>query len=67
MTQQPLPLSTRQQIRQQIRLRRKSLTHEQQTQAAQQAAARMMGFAPVVEAQTVAAFLSLTANWIPDR
>ncbi|MDU1950825.1 5-formyltetrahydrofolate cyclo-ligase [Atlantibacter hermannii] len=58
MTQQPLPLSTRQQIRQQIRLRRKSLTHEQQTQAAQQAAARMMGFAPVVEAQTVAAFLS---------
>ena len=58
MTQQPLPLSTRQQIRQRIRLRRKSLTHEQQTQAAQQAAARMMGFAPVVEAQTVAAFLS---------
>ncbi|WP_313485548.1 5-formyltetrahydrofolate cyclo-ligase [Atlantibacter hermannii] len=58
MTQQPLPLSTRQQIRQQIRLRRKLLTHEQQTQAAQQAAARMMGFAPVVEAQTVAAFLS---------
>ncbi|MDU7391439.1 5-formyltetrahydrofolate cyclo-ligase [Atlantibacter hermannii] len=58
MTQQPLPLSTRQQIRQQIRLRRKSLTHEQQTQAAQQAAARMMGFAPIVEAQTVAAFLS---------
>lgn len=58
MTQQPLPLSTRQQIRQQIRLRRKSLTHEQQTQAAQQAAARMIGFAPVVEAQTVAAFLS---------
>jgi len=58
MTQQPLPLSTRQQIRQQIRLRRKSLTHEHQTQAAQQAAARMMGFAPVVEAQTVAAFLS---------
>ncbi|MDQ7882798.1 5-formyltetrahydrofolate cyclo-ligase [Atlantibacter hermannii] len=58
MTQQPLPLSTRQQIRQQIRLRRKSLNHEQQTQAAQQAAARMMGFAPVVEAQTVAAFLS---------
>ena len=58
MTQQPLPLSTRQQIRQHIRLRRKSLTHEQQTQAAQQAAARMMGFAPVVEAQTVAAFLS---------
>ncbi|WP_312166473.1 5-formyltetrahydrofolate cyclo-ligase [Atlantibacter hermannii] len=58
MTQQPLPLSTRQQLRQQIRLRRKSLTHEQQTQAAQQAAARMMGFAPVVEAQTVAAFLS---------
>lgn len=58
MTQQPLPLSTRQQLRQQIRLRRKCLTHEQQTQAAQQAAARMMGFAPVVEAQTVAAFLS---------
>ncbi|WP_313609816.1 5-formyltetrahydrofolate cyclo-ligase [Atlantibacter hermannii] len=58
MTQQPLPLSTRQQIRQQIKLRRKLLTHEQQTQAAQQAAARMMGFAPVVEAQTVAAFLS---------
>lgn len=58
MTQQLLPLSTRQQLRQQIRLRRKSLTHEQQTQAAQQAAARMMGFAPVVEAQTVAAFLS---------
>ncbi|MBB3322403.1 5-formyltetrahydrofolate cyclo-ligase [Atlantibacter sp. RC6] len=58
MTQQPLPISPRQHIRQQIRLRRKSLTQQQQLHAAQQGAARMMAFAPVVEAHTVALFLS---------
>lgn len=58
MTQQHLPLSTRQQIRQQVRLRRKALSQDQQHQAAQHGAARMMAFAPVVEAQTVAVFLS---------
>lgn len=58
MTQQPLPLSTRQQIRQQARLCRKSLSQDQQLHAAQQAAARMMAFAPVVEAHTIALYLS---------
>lgn len=58
MTQLPLPVSTRQQIRQQIRLRRKSLPPQQQLHAAQHAATRMMAFAPVLEAHTVAVFLS---------
>ncbi|QGN39682.1 5-formyltetrahydrofolate cyclo-ligase [Klebsiella oxytoca] len=49
---------TRQQIRQQIRQRRRALTPEQQTQFALQAAGRMMAYPPVLLAHTVAAFLS---------
>lgn len=49
---------TRQQIRQQIRQRRRALTPEQQTQFALQAAGRMMAYPPVLLAQTVAVFLS---------
>lgn len=49
---------TRQQIRQQIRQRRRVLTPEQQTQFALQAADRMMAYTPVLLAQTVAVFLS---------
>lgn len=52
-----IPL-TRQQIRQQIRQRRRALTPEQQTQFALQAADRMMAYPPVLLAQTVAVFLS---------
>ncbi|MBA7845349.1 5-formyltetrahydrofolate cyclo-ligase [Klebsiella sp. RHBSTW-00484] len=58
MTQIPdIPLS-RQQIRQQTRLRRRALTSEQQTQFALQAADRMMAYPPVLLAHTVAVFLS---------
>ena len=49
---------TRQQIRQQIRQRRRALTPEQQTQFALHAADRMMSYPPVLLAQTVAVFLS---------
>lgn len=52
-----IPLS-RQQIRQQTRLRRRALTPEQQTQFALQAADRMMAYPPVLLAHTVAVFLS---------
>ena len=52
------PPYTRQQIRQQIRLRRRALTPEQQTQFALHAADRMMAYPPVLLAQTVAVFLS---------
>ncbi|MFN4624914.1 5-formyltetrahydrofolate cyclo-ligase [Klebsiella pasteurii] len=52
------PPYTRQQIRQQIRQRRRVLTPEQQTQFALQAADRMMAYTPVLLAQTVAVFLS---------
>lgn len=52
------PPYTRQQIRQQIRQRRRALTQEQQTQFALQAADRMMAYTPVLLAQTVAVFLS---------
>lgn len=51
-------LFTRQQIRQQIRQRRRALTPEQQTQFALHAADRMMAYPPVLLAQTVAVFLS---------
>ena len=49
---------TRQQIRQQIRQRRRALTPEQQTQFALHAADRMMAYPPVLLAQTVAVFHS---------
>lgn len=52
------PPCTRQQIRQQIRLRRRALTPEQQTQFALLAADRMMAYPPVLLAHTVAVFLS---------
>lgn len=52
------PPYTRQQIRQQIRQRRRALTPEQQTQFALKAADRMMAYTPVLLAQTVAVFLS---------
>ena len=52
------PPYTRQQIRQQIRLRRRALTPEQQTQFALLAADRMMAYPPVLLAHTVAVFLS---------
>ena len=58
MTIQPdIPLS-RQQIRQQIRERRRALSAEQQQRFALQAAERMMAYPPVVLAHTVALFLS---------
>ncbi|WP_154062946.1 5-formyltetrahydrofolate cyclo-ligase [Klebsiella grimontii] len=52
------PPYTKQQIRQQIRLRRRALTPEQQTQFALLAADRMMAYPPVLLAHTVAVFLS---------
>ena len=52
------PPYTRQQIRQQIRQRRRALTPEQQTQFALQAADRSSVYTPVPLAQTVAVFLS---------
>lgn len=52
------PPYTRQQIRQQIRLRRRAVTPEQQTQFALLAADRMMAYPPVLLAHTVAVFLS---------
>ena len=58
MTLLPDAPYTRQQIRQQIRLRRRALTPEQQTQFALHAADRMMTYPPVLLAQTVAVFLS---------
>ena len=58
MTLLPDAPYTRQQIRQQIRQRRRALTPEQQTQFALQAADRMMAYTPVLLAQTVAVFLS---------
>ena len=58
MTLLPDAPYTRQQIRQQIRQRRRALTPEQQTQFALQAADRMMAYPPGLLAQTVAVFLS---------
>lgn len=58
MTQPSQVISSRQQIRQTIRQRRRALTPEQQSQFAVQAAARMMAYPPIVMAHTVALFLS---------
>jgi len=58
MTQLPDTPASRQQIRKLIRERRRALTPEQQTQFAQQAAARMMAYPPLLMAHTVALFLS---------
>jgi 5-formyltetrahydrofolate cyclo-ligase len=58
MTQLPEVSSSRQEIRQLIRQRRRALSSEQQAQFAQQAATRMMAYPPVLMANTVALFLS---------
>ncbi|MGP3591356.1 5-formyltetrahydrofolate cyclo-ligase [Vagococcus sp. WN89Y] len=58
MTQLPDTPSSRQQIRKLIRERRRAITPEQQTHFAQQAAARMMAWPPLLMAHTVALFLS---------
>ncbi|WP_054177481.1 5-formyltetrahydrofolate cyclo-ligase [Trabulsiella odontotermitis] len=58
MTQLPETPLSRQDIRQHIRQRRRALTSHQQQHFAQQAAARMMAYSPVVMAHTVALFLS---------
>ncbi|MFU9135548.1 5-formyltetrahydrofolate cyclo-ligase [Erwinia tasmaniensis] len=51
-------LSTRQEIRTRVRHLRRSLTTEQQLNAAHQAATRAINFAPVKQANKVALFLS---------
>ncbi|WP_426447469.1 5-formyltetrahydrofolate cyclo-ligase [Siccibacter colletis] len=58
MTQHPLPASSRQEIRKHIRQLRRTLTAEQQTHFAEQAADRMLAYAPMLLAHTVAVFLS---------
>lgn len=58
MTQLPVHILSRQDIRQFIRQRRRALTSAQQIEFGQQAAARMLDWPPVVMAQTVAVFLS---------
>jgi 5-formyltetrahydrofolate cyclo-ligase len=58
MTTPSATSSARQQIRQSIRQQRRALSPEQQIQSAEQAAARMMAYAPVVMARSVALFLS---------
>ncbi|WP_126354659.1 5-formyltetrahydrofolate cyclo-ligase [Cedecea lapagei] len=58
MTRKPLTSTLRQDIRQTIRQRRRSLTPAEQHTFAQQAAERMLVFEPVIHAQTVALFLS---------
>lgn len=58
MTQHSEPILSRQKIRQLIRQRRRALTPQQQTLFGQQAASRMMSWAPMSKAQTIALFLS---------
>lgn len=58
MTELTVTSLQRQEIRRHIRQRRRTLSVEQQTHLAQQAAARMMAYPPVVMAHTVALFLS---------
>ncbi|EOV9546781.1 5-formyltetrahydrofolate cyclo-ligase [Cronobacter sakazakii] len=58
MTELPVTSDLRQHIRKEIRQKRRALTAHQQAHFAEQAAARMLGFAPVVEAKSVAVFLS---------
>lgn len=65
MTQFPEVSASRQDIRQLIRQRRRALSAEQQAQFAQQAAARMMAYPPVVMANTVALFLSFDGGGYP--
>ncbi len=58
MTELPVTSDLRQHIRKEIRQKRRALTADEQAHFAEQAAARMLGFAPVVEAKSVAVFLS---------
>lgn len=58
MIELPVTSDLRQHIRKEIRQKRRALTAHQQAHFAEQAAARMLGFAPVVEAKSVAVFLS---------
>ncbi|MBS1203161.1 MAG: 5-formyltetrahydrofolate cyclo-ligase [Proteobacteria bacterium] len=58
MTQFPDFPSSRQEIRKVIRQHRRELSSGQQAHFAQQAAARMMAYPPIVMAHTVALFLS---------
>lgn len=58
MTQLSEVSSSRQQIRQLIRQRRRALTIEQQNHFADQAASRMLAYPPVLMAKNVALFLS---------
>jgi len=58
MTELTVTSLQRQEIRRHIRQLRRTLSVEQQTHLAQQAAARMMAYPPVVMAHTVALFLS---------
>ncbi|HEY3590642.1 MAG TPA: 5-formyltetrahydrofolate cyclo-ligase [Buttiauxella sp.] len=58
MTKTQLIPSLRQEIRQQIRQRRRKLTSDEQHLFAQLAAERMLAYEPVVKATTVALFLS---------
>ncbi|WP_312948473.1 5-formyltetrahydrofolate cyclo-ligase [Superficieibacter sp.] len=58
MTKPSVTSLQRQEIRRHIRQLRHALSPEQQTQFAQQAAARMMAYPPMVMAHTVALFLS---------
>ncbi len=58
MTELTVTSLQRQEIRRHIRQRRRTLSVDQQTHLAQQAAARMMAYPPVVMAHTVALFLS---------
>lgn len=55
----PLPDNQRQQIRSEIRRRRKALSDDQQRLAAQQAAQQALSFPPLTQANKVAVFLSV--------
>lgn len=58
MTQNSLALPPRQEIRQKIRQQRRALSDSEQHIFAQQAALRMLAYEPVINAATVAVFLS---------
>lgn len=58
MTQNFLALPPRQEIRQKIRQQRRALSDSEQHIFAQQAALRMLAYEPVINAATVAVFLS---------
>lgn len=57
-TRAPAATDSRQSLRQQIRIRRRSLTAQQQQQAAQAAASHMLQYAPLLAAQHIALYMS---------